>query len=229
VNRALLIAAVLAGCSGEIDPQWQLDHDRIIAVRASPPGLGFEGDSSVLDVLIGAKGAAPTDVDPDMAVVTQPTNLTGALAMSGTHWTITQPADADLAIARDLLGLDVTDPVPLRVEVTMASTGFVADKTVWLDEALENPVLGAVMIDGVDATTETMLTVAPVTDIPVAVDFDDTYDINWLTSCGTMHDFDLATAYLRVETADPQTGTLGVLVRDPMGGTVWQLWPIAAQ
>ncbi len=229
MSRALLFAAVLAGCSGEIDPQWQLDHDRIIAVRASPNGLGAEGDTSVLDVLIGTKGAAPTDVDPDMAVVTQPVNLTGALSRSGTQWTVTQPSEADLAIARQLLGLDVTDPVPLGVEVTMAATGFVADKTVWLDEPLDNPVLGPVMVDGVDATTETMLTVAPATRIPLAVDFDDSYDINWLTSCGTMHDFDLATAYLRVETEDPQTGTFGVLVRDEMGGTVWQLWPIAAQ
>ncbi len=229
MSRALLVVAVLAGCSGEIDPQWQLDHDRIIAVRASPNGLGVEGDTSVLDVLIGMKGAAPTDVDPDMAVVTQPVNLTGALSLVGTHWTVTQPSEAELVIARQLLGLDVTDPVPLGVEVTMAATGFVADKTVWLDEPLDNPALGPVMVDGVDATTETMLTVAPVTDIPLAVNFDDTYDINWLTSCGTMHDFDLATAYLRVETEDPQTGTFGVLVRDEMGGTVWQLWPIAAQ
>ena len=27
------ILVVLAGCTGEVDPEWQLSHDRVIAVR----------------------------------------------------------------------------------------------------------------------------------------------------------------------------------------------------
>jgi hypothetical protein len=44
-----------------------------------------------------------------------------------------------------------------------------------------------------------------------------------------MHDFDLARAYLRVEPEDPTAGTLGVVVRDAVGGVAWKLWPITAQ
>jgi len=90
-------------------------------------------------------------------------------------------------------------------------------------------VIDPITIDGTDALAESQLTVAPATKIPLAVVFDDTYNINWLTSCGTMHDFDLATAYLRVEPEDPQSGTMAVVVRDNQGGVDWHLWPIAAQ
>ena len=86
-----------------------------------------------------------------------------------------------------------------------------------LGQHADNPALGAVLVDGVDATTETALVVAPATDIPLEVAFADTDDVNWLTSCGTMHDFDLATAYLRVEPEDPQSGTFGIVVRDTAG------------
>jgi hypothetical protein len=44
-----------------------------------------------------------------------------------------------------------------------------------------------------------------------------------------MHDFDLAKAYLRVEAADPHSGSFAIVVRDPAGGVSWQLWPITAQ
>jgi hypothetical protein len=46
---------------------------------------------------------------------------------------------------------------------------------------------------------------------------DATYNINWLTSCGTMHDFDLAMAHRRVEPEDPHAGTLAIVVRDALG------------
>jgi hypothetical protein len=71
--------------------------------------------------------------------------------------------------------------------------------------------------------------VAAGVDVPLVVDFDDTYTVNWLTSCGTMHDFDLPRAYLRVEPEDPHAGALGVVVRDARGGVAWRLWPISAE
>jgi len=98
---------------------------------------------------------------------------------------------------------------------------------VTLGDAGENPVLANLMVDGKAPVDP--ISVAPVTDIRLQVDADDTTeDVNWLTSCGTMHDFDLAKAYLRVETEDPQTGTIGVVVRDTQGGVAWQFWPISA-
>ena len=84
-------------------------------------------------------------------------------------------------------------------------------------------------IGGVDATTAPQVTVAPAVDIPLAVELDDSFGVNWLTSCGTMHDFDLAHAYLRVEPEDPQSGSLAVVVRDTLGGVAWHTWPIVTE
>jgi hypothetical protein len=81
----------------------------------------------------------------------------------------------------------------------------------------------------VDAASAEQLTVAPGVDVRLAVDLDDSYTVNWLTSCGTMHDFDLARAYLRVEPEDPQSGSMAIVVRDELGGVAWRVWPITAE
>jgi len=220
---------LLAACTGEVDPAWQLSHDRVIAVRVTPPHIAA-GETSQVDGLIGRKGDAPIDVDPDTVTVESPTSLMSTLSQTADgHWQVTTASDAQLAAARAELVLAATDPVPVSLRMVFAYQGLIAHKLVYMGDHADNPPLGVVMIDGVDATTESSITVAPVTDIPLQVDFPETDDINWLTSCGSMHDFDLAKAYLRVETADPQTGTLGVVVRDTQGGVAWQLWPISAQ
>ena len=229
MNRlGLALAVMLAACTGEIDPAWQLDHDRVITVRSTPPRIA-PGETAVLDTLIGHAGAPPSVSEPDAAEVVSPSGLDSALRHGPTGWTVTAPPDDQLGPARDELGLDATAPVPLRVKLTFPEPAGVAYKIVWLGVHADNPVLDPITIDGKDALAETQLVVAAGRDIPVAVDFDTRYNINWLTSCGTMHDFDLATAYLRVEPADPHDGTFAIVVRDDQGGVAWHLWPITAQ
>ena len=95
--------------------------------------------------------------------------------------------------------------------------------------ARDNPTLDGV-IDRRRRAGRGDLVVPTLTDVPLFVEADDTVDIvNWLTSCGTMHDFDLHSAYLRVEKDDPHEGELAVVLRDPKGGVAWQVWPIRAQ
>jgi hypothetical protein len=217
----------LVGCTGDIDPAWQLDHDRVISVRATPPRIA-SGEAAVLDTLLGHKGAPPDTGEPDAAEVVSPSGLDSALSHEPAGWTVTAPPDDQLAPARAELGLAATDPVPLRVKLTFAEPFGVAYKIVWLGEHAENPVIAPITIDGMDALAEAQLSVTAATDIRVSVDLDTTYDINWLTSCGTMHDFDLASAYLRVEPEDPHDGTFALVVRDAQGGVAWHLWPISA-
>jgi len=224
----LLLAVVLAGCGQDVDPPWQLDHDRIIAVRSTPPRIA-SGEVAEVDALLGRVGQPPIEVDPAMATVVSPTVLEGALAEQGGRWTVTAPEAPQLAAARSELGLAADAPVPLRVRVTFAETDKVGLKVVWLGEHSDNPVLDPVTIDGKDGLATAQFTVDVGVDVPLAVEFDDTHVINWLTSCGTMHDFDLAHAYLRVEPDDPTSGTIGVVVRDELGGVAWRLWPIAAE
>ena len=89
------------------------------------------------------------------------------------------------------------------------------------------------MIDGkpIDpAAPSTALTVGKRIDVPLAVSASDVdFDVTWVTSCGTMHDFDLPQAYLRVETEDPQEGEIGVVLRDAHGGVAWKVWSIKAE
>jgi hypothetical protein len=149
------------------------------------------------------------------------------VSRQGTSWIATAPAD--LTAARTELMLMPTDPVPLRLRMTFPDFAFVGIKTVLLGEHHENPSLGVIRIGDEDKTSATMLRVPKVTDVRLDVDFDDTFTVNWLTSCGNMHDFDLPGAYLRVEPEDPQAGMLGVVVRDATGGVAWKLWQISAQ
>ncbi len=232
MKRAVVVLAVLAvGCTENVDPAWQLDHDRVIAIRATPSRI-VSGEVALIDALLGRAGEPPIEADPATAMVLTPTVLASTLTRQGTKWRVTAPGPTQLEAARNELGIDAGAPVPLRVRMTfpyannITKTGL---KIIWLGEHAENPTLGPVFMNGVDQTAATMLTVAPLTDVPLEVEFDETYVVNWLTSCGTMHDFDLARSYLRVETEDDQSGTLGVVVRDELGGVTWKTWPITAE
>jgi hypothetical protein len=227
MRRAAVLAA-LAGCSGDVAPDWQLAHDRVIAVRATPPRIA-SGGLAQIDALLGHDGQPPGEVDPDTAEVVSPASLAGALARPATRWTVTAPGDDQLAAARRELGLDAGAPVPLQLRVGFTQLGQTALKIVWLGPHSDNPVIDPATIDGRDGLAEAQLTVPAGVDVPLVVAFDTNYNINWLTSCGTMHDFDLAMAHLRVEPEDPHAGTLAVVIRDALGGVAWHLWPIAAQ
>lgn len=223
--RRLALLALLVGCTNDVDPPWQLEHERVIAVRANPPGIA-SGEQAQFDALLGRADDVPYEAEPDTVSVIAPLSLAGALSQQGGQWVITAPAD--LSAARAELGLQPTDPVPLRVRMTFPNFAFVGIKTVTLGERRQNVDLGSVRIDGVDQLAATTLVVPKVTDVRLDVSFDDTYTVNWLTSCGNMHDFDLPGAYLRVEPEDPQDGMLAVVVRDPGGGVAWKLWSISA-
>ena len=215
-----IAAGALAACTGDVDPPWQLDHDRIVAVRATPPHIPA-GATSQLDVLVAHKGGPTAVVPPDAATVVSPRALADVLAGA----TVTAPSDERLAAARTELGLPAGAPVPL--EVAIVAGGKPATKIVWLGDSADNPALANVTIAG--APPPAMLVVPKLTDVRLSVDADDAVDIvNWLTSCGTMHDYDLHAAYLRVERGDPASGELALVLRDGQGGVAWQVWPIAA-
>lgn len=224
--KRLALLAVLVGCTNDVDPPWQLDHERVIAVRTTPPRIN-SGETSKIDALLGRAGDIPLETEPEMVTVLSPMALSGAVSRQGTSWIVTAPAD--LTAARAELMLAPTDPVPLKLRMTFADFEFVGIKAVFLGEHRENPSLGTIRIGDEDKTTALTLRVPKVTDVRLDVTFNDTFTVNWLTSCGNMHDFDLPGAYLRVEPEDPQDGMLGVVVRDSFGGVVWKLWQISAE
>lgn len=215
----------VAACTDDLDPPWQLDHDRIIAVRATPPQIAA-GERAVVDALVGFKGAPVAELPPDDATVVSPASLAGALTRDAARWVITAPGAAELEAVRAELGLAPTAPVPLEIRVRHAGGALTATKTVRLGGAADNPTMTDVQIDRASPGNAPVV-VAPLVDVPLTIPLDDaTYDVTWLSSCGTMHDFDLPTAHLRVEADDPQAGQLVLVVRDASGGVNWRVWSI---
>lgn len=225
---ASLVALWLGACGQDVDLPWQLDHERVIAVRATPPRIA-PGQRSQLDALLGRAEGAPYEALPDRIEVVSPQSLASALTTTDGTFSVLAPSESTLAAARTELGLAEGAAVPLQLRVGFADTERTALKVVWLGEAGGNLALGSALVGGEDALTKDALEVQPATEVRLEVPFDASYNVNWLTSCGTMHDFDLARAYLRVEAADPQAGHLAVVVRDERGAVAWRVWPIAAQ
>ena len=222
MRRFVLLALLASACTSDVDEPWFLDHDRIVAVRATPPRL--DQGTSVIDTLVGHKGAPLAELSPQLATVVSPTILAGALALDGSgHWVVTMPSEAQLAAARTELALAADAPVPLVVGVRVDELNAI--KTVVLGATAANPPLDDIQIADAPAPAEGSLVMVPeLTDVPLAVATAETDEVNWLTSCGTMHDFDLAKAYVRVEKEDPHAGQLAVVVRTELGGVSWRVW-----
>ena len=228
MTRVMIVALVaLAACDGDLDPPWQLDHDRIIAVRATPPAI-MPGERSDLDGLLSTEGGATEEAPPELAIVVAPERLAGALAPEGGRWVVTGPSEDQLVAARTELGLDPGAPVPLQIGVSYRGQALYALKTVMLGQTGANPELSMIAMDGAPPP-EGEIVVGKEIDVPLSTEALDTDEVNWLTSCGTMHDFDLPQSYLRVEPEDPVMGELVVVRRDDRGGVIWRAWPIRAE
>jgi hypothetical protein len=228
MSRALAIALVAtAACAGNLDPPWQLDHDRIIAVRATPPSIAA-GQTATIDALLAQKGRMTSVATPELATVVSPASLSDVLSVQAGSWVVTAPSEDRLAAARGELALAAGAPVPLEIGVSYANRTLVATKTIDLGQPADNPTLQGVTVDGKDPG-DAEIVVAKLVKVPLSIAADDAiYDVAWLTSCGTMHDFDLPQAYLKVEADDPDAGELAVILRDAHGGVSWQMWPISA-
>jgi hypothetical protein len=173
VSRALGIIGVLAAgavsgaCTGDLDPAWQLNHDRIVAVRATPPGIA-PGQRSTIDALLATKGTRTSVAPPELATVVSPMSLSDLLAPAAGTWVVTAPDEARLAAARAELKLAPGAPVPLQIGVSYAGQALLATKTIYLGAAADNPTLASVMIDGKPADSSE-IAVGPVVKVPLFV------------------------------------------------------------
>lgn len=222
----LLLIATLAACGEDLDLPWDLDHDRIVAIRAEPPAI-LSGETSKIDGLVAGKGTSSTEGSPLQVIVVSPKSLEDTLSNNGGDWIVTAPSEDRIAAARTELGLEATDPVPLQLGVAFSET-LAGVKTVKLGTTAPNPTLGVMQFDGGPMPPEgDELVVGRLVDVPLSVETLETDEVNWLTSVGEMHDFDLPSAYLRVEEDNElDQGELAIVLRDDTGGVTWQVWPI---
>jgi hypothetical protein len=185
---------------------------------------------------------------PDVATVLSPMGLADTVSFDGTDWIVTAPSAERIDAARAELGLTPGAPVPLRLGVAVAwptpvmapegNNGFGATKVVWLGAEYLNPPILGLTIDGVEPPaeqTEVVFALAKGSTAPpktrLFVEADDQRDIvNWLTSCGTMHDFDLSSsAYVTVEEDDRIEGQFALVLRDELGGVSWRIFNCHAE
>ncbi len=241
--RLFLVASLLlAGCIDEIDPKWALDHDHIVAMRTSKPGL-MPGESALIDALVAHDGGPTTIEEPiEAAGVTTAPSLEGAIYTDGGRWYVYGPLEPTMAVARTELGLDPDEPIPLDVYAAFERDGgepMIAKKRVWLGRPLDNPspplasmdgsVMPEVATEGPRAGLAPEIVVPKETDVYFATTVGADWRVNWLSSCGTLFQDDVSTSFLRVLDEDSQEGELAVVVRDPDGGVAWRVWPIRSE
>jgi len=218
VRRALpLVALAFAACAEPGAQPWDLAHDRVIAVRATPPRL-LPGERATVDALVTSEADGPAEVAP--AALAVPPGTVEPLAGAIEGGEVVGPDDAALAAARDALGLDADAPVPLTVVVTVPVAGeiFAATKTVWLGATAENPALDDIAITGEP--------VAPV-ELELAVDAGDDDEVDWLSSSGDISDVDDPVAHLQLD--EPGDVTVVVVLRDGLGGVAWRIAELAVR
>ena len=231
-----LLAVLLVGCIDSIDPRWQLDHDHVIAARATPPRIR-SGDATNLDALV-AHADGPVTIENPASAAVATRGFAPFLSQGGDGtWRFDAPTSDVLTTARSGLGLADGDPVPVEVELTFPHPGgldraaldpFRVKKTVWLGEPSTNPDLPAATIDGQPAPTDEI--VLPLDrDVYVSLAAPADARVNWLTNVGTLFQDDVATAYIHVKPSDRLTGQLVAVLRDRDGGVAWQVWSVRAE
>lgn len=233
MSRALApLALLLVGCAGDLVLPYELDHDRLVAVRSSPPRI-LAGERAEIDALLATPTASPVEAPPELATVIAPASLASTLTFEGGRWFVTAPDEAQLAAARAELMLAADAPVPLQVGVSYAGQTLLGTKTVWLGATAQNPSLASATIDGVALAAGTEIVVTREVDVTLSVDAPvETNTTNWLTSVGETRDFDLPLAYLEVPLAVDEervAGDLALVVRAKDGGVAWRVWPLRVQ
>ena len=226
-----LVLLLLVGCFEPVDQRWELDHEHVVAVRATPPRI-MPGQRSKIDALLAHEDKAPTVGAPvAMAVgVEEGDPLHGIVSQSLFEgWVVTAPSEETLAAIRTRDGLAADEPVPVPIIMAFPGTGddyLYATKTVFLGASGENPTAPAMAIDGQPASDQVIVPMRQ--DVYVSVNVEPGSRVNWLTSCGSLFQDDVATAFLRVLPEDRADGQLAVVIRDAHGGVAWRVWPISA-
>ncbi|HET9993721.1 MAG TPA: hypothetical protein VFQ65_34525 [Kofleriaceae bacterium] len=199
---------------------WQLDQDRVVAVRSTPPGLAA-GEHALVDALI-AHAEGPTTVEPPSTLNAAHSPLFGTVNYLFDHFELIAPDDATLADARSELGIEAGAPIPLEVECDFETFTFITQKQVLLGTHADNPALSQILIAGQPPAAT--VTLARETDIALhAAGF----TTRWLTSCGELRDSDEPDAVLTTGAACE--GELVVVERDDTVGVVWQMWPLVVE
>jgi hypothetical protein len=221
---SIFLAGFLAACTTAtpVAPEgWQLDQDRVIAVRSLPPGLAA-GEHALFDALIAHAGG-PTTIETPYSLNAAGSPLSGTVNYLFDHFELIAPDEATLADARTQLGIAPGAPIPLEVEADFETHAFITQRQVLLGVHYDNIEIGDIAIGGEPIG----VTVAVAHDSDVALSAS-LGTVRWLTSCGELADSDELAAVLH--TGAPCTGELVVVRRDATTtGTAWRVFPLTVE
>ena len=224
--RALLAVLLLAGCFDEIDPKWTLDHDHVIAARATPPRVRA-GESTNMDALVAHAGRAPTVENPMTAELDNPPQEMARSLSQTTDgiWHLAAPASLPDDAAP--IAVDVVLTFPNHSQDRASLDPFKVKKTVWVGEPSENPAAPAITVDGAAISDEVVVPIDR--DVYLETPAPDGLRVSWLTNVGTLFQDDEPRAYVHVAPDDAKEGQLVVVIRDNAGGVAWRVLPMTAQ
>jgi hypothetical protein len=225
---AIALGFGTTGCE-DVPQAFDLDHARIMAIRAEPPALAPEATAAI-DVLFTDSTIEPRVAAPDAIEIRLPAEAAAFadyLVRTADGWRLTAPDAATIDTIRASLGLAAGDPlaVPLELELATADGPLTAVKLVAIGAAAANPAAPAIMIDGTPGAAVQTGIDAALAASPTAGD-DHVY--RWFSSVGELDGFTRPTATLSPEIEPPRTtGHLAVVVRDAAGGVAWTIVPVA--
>jgi hypothetical protein len=229
VVLAIALGFGTTGCE-DVPQAFDLDHARIMAIRAEPPALAPEATAAI-DVLFTDSSIEPRVAAPDAITIRLPAEAAAFadyLVRTADGWRLTAPDAATIDAIRASLGLAADDPlaVPLEFELATADGPLTAVKLVTIGATAANPAAPAIMIDGTPGAAAVQTGIdAELAASPTAGD-DHVY--RWFSSVGELDGFTRPTATLSPELEPPRTtGHLAVVVRDAAGGVAWTIVPIA--
>ena len=162
-------------------------------------------------------------------------SLADALEPDAGTWVVTAPSEDRLAAARTELGLPAGRAGAADGVAAAWPTVASVDQHFGGDEDRRGSATARHEPDARRRHRSTAshpgtrrLVVPKVTEVRLFVEADDTIDIvNWLTSCGTMHDFDLPHRVPARRARGSAGGQLAVVLRDAKGGVAWRVWNIS--
>ena len=223
---ALFVAftGLWAGCNDLATPA-ELVRPQVLAIRADPPAIP-PGEASALSILVADQdGAVPSPEVTWEATAGNPGEPPlGSVAVGDGGEVIYTAPDA---ISEELAIATVT------ARVASDAGELVAVKAIGIgDLPLSNPELMAFTADGADLLADQTLTLEVGQTVSLAVDIGqasgDMTTFAWYATAGTI-DLYQSNPVDMVARDEPGSGWLFVVVRDGLGGVVWQAIEVTVQ
>ncbi len=210
--RALAILGLMVTATGcpDLRTSAELSEPQILALVASPPCVAA-GDVAALDVVVAGPAGAilPRDV-----VWSVPPGAAGSIESSGGVSMVRAAADAATGATFEIdAAIDVGTAAPLR--------GF---RTVRVGGGCANPIIDAVLIDGVPASASDDVLVGRGDSVALDLSVDgglaDGSRVSWFTTAGKIELYRHTPTKL-IADSEAGTGILYVVYRDGLGGVAW--------